>query len=81
VLTQGWVLGNNRTGRERFSGGRVVWDFRSSAEVAAWAPAVQYLETDRNVRDVAQPAPAAISPSGRYVAEGADGMLRIYELP
>jgi WD40 repeat protein len=81
VLTQSWVLGNNRTGRETFSGGRVVWDFRSGAEVAAWAPAVQSLDRDRNVRDIAQPAPVAISPTGRYVAEGADGMLRIYELP
>jgi hypothetical protein len=35
VLTQSWVLGNNRARRETFSGGRVVWDFRSGAEVAA----------------------------------------------
>jgi hypothetical protein len=31
VLTQSWVLGNNRARRETFSGGRVVWDFRSGA--------------------------------------------------
>jgi WD40 repeat protein len=80
VLTQSWVLGNNRSGRETFSGGRVVWDFRSDAEVAAWNPAVQSVENG-NVRDIAQPAPVAISSTGRYVAEGADGILRIYELP
>jgi WD40 repeat protein len=81
VLTQSWVLGNNRTGHETFSGGRVVWDFRSGAEVAAWAPAVQSVETNGNIRDIAEPSSVAISSTGRYIAEGADGILRIYELP
>jgi hypothetical protein len=48
---------------------RVVWDFCSGAEVAAWeVPRT----TGMNV---------AISSSGRYVAETAGTLLRIYELP
>jgi hypothetical protein len=57
-------------------GERVVWDFRSGAEVASMPVQGQ------NLWDVElQPAPIAISATGHYLAEGADGILRIYELP
>jgi hypothetical protein len=80
VLTQGWFL-PSRHDRERLSGGRLVWDFRSGAEVAAWAPMTQPVVIHGEVQRFAQPAPVAISATGRYVIEGADGILRVYELP
>ncbi len=51
-------------------GGRVVWDFRSGTEVAAWGP----------VKGVLAQA-VAISPSGNYVAEALGDELRIYQIP
>ena len=50
--------------------GRVVWDFRSGTEVAAWGP----------VKGVLAQA-VAISPSGNYVAEALGDELRIYQIP
>jgi hypothetical protein len=59
----------------------VVWDFRSGIEVAAWEPGTQTVETARDFQRIVRPAPAAISSTGRYIAEGTEGILRIYELP
>jgi hypothetical protein len=80
VLTQGWFL-PSRNDPERLSGGRLVWDFRSGAEVAAWAPMTQPVVIHGEVQRFVQPAPVAISATGRYVVEGADGILRVYEFP
>jgi hypothetical protein len=80
VLTQSLFLWRRR-GSETISGGRVVWDFRAGTEVAAWEPGTQNVEAIGGVQPILQPAPVAISSTGRYVAEGADGILRIYELP
>jgi len=52
------------------SNGRVVWDFRSGDEVAAWGPSTGLL-----------PAALAISPSGNYVAEALGDELHIYQIP
>jgi hypothetical protein len=49
---------------------RVVWDFCSGIEVAAW-----------EVPQIAWTGHVAISSTGRYVAETAGALLRIYHLP
>jgi hypothetical protein len=53
----------------------VVWDFRSGTQVAAWKP--QQLSVISPVRLSGM----AISSTGRYAAEIAGDVLRIYELP
>ena len=62
---------------------RVIWDFRANKEVAEWVPAMQTSES--YFKGGAQKAtawgPFAISPTGRHLAEGSNGILRIYELP
>lgn len=55
-------------------GERVVWDFRSGAEIAAWE--VPQIAHSSHIQDH-----VAISSSGRYVAETAGALLRIYALP
>lgn len=55
-------------------GKRVVWDFRSGAEIAAWE--VPQTADPSHIADR-----VAISASGRYVAETRGALLRIYELP
>jgi hypothetical protein len=55
-------------------GERVVWDFSSGAEIAAWE--VPQIANSSHIFDH-----VAISSSGRYVAETTDTLLRIYELP
>jgi len=62
---------------------RVVWDFRTDRVIAEWVPVTQVTET--GLRPPADKrtefGPSVISPSGRYIAEGSNGILRIYELP
>ncbi len=77
VLTQVTPFPSKRRGEILADGERVVWDFRAGAEVSDWEVRGQSAETN----SIIQPAPVAISPSGRSLAEGADGVLRIYELP
>jgi hypothetical protein len=61
---------------------RVVWDFRANKVVAQWVPVTQTEEHYYNgLHEVRRWGPFAISPSGRYLAEGSNGLLRIYELP
>jgi WD40 repeat protein len=58
-------------------GERVVWDFRSGAEVASLPVRGQNVWNNVDL----PPAPIALSATGHYLAEGAGGILRIYELP
>ena len=62
---------------------RVIWDFRATKEVAEWVPAMQISESYFNgaVKKVTAWGPFAISATGRYLAEGTNGILRIYEVP
>jgi hypothetical protein len=62
---------------------RVVWDFRSNKVVAQWVPVRQINEFWSQSGMVKRTAwgPFAISSSGRYLAEGSNGVVRIYELP
>lgn len=56
---------------------RIVWDFRTGAELAAWPAPGQII----GPHGLPQTAPVAISSTGRYIAEGGNGILRVYELP
>ncbi len=55
-------------------GERVVWDFSFDVEIAAWE--VPQIANSSYIFDH-----VAISSSGRYVAEAAGTLLRIYQLP
>jgi hypothetical protein len=62
---------------------RVVWDFRTDRKIAEWVPMTQVSETGLRPPEDKRTefGPSVISPSGRYIAEGSNGLLRIYELP
>jgi WD40 repeat protein len=77
VLTQETRFWSKRRSQIDSYGERVVWDFRAGTEIAAWGVRGQ----SSGASSIIQPSPVAISPTGRYLAEGADGILRIYELP
>jgi hypothetical protein len=80
VLTQETRFWSKRRSEIGSYGERVVWDFRSGAELAAWETTGQAVVT-HGTSAVIRPTPVAISSTGRYVAEGGGGILRIYELP
>ena len=58
---------------------RVVWDVRTGREVASWQPPLQSYDVgiDRIGREWAA---FAMSPDGRYLAEGGDGSLRLFTI-
>ncbi len=62
---------------------RIVWDFRTDKQIAEWVPISQVSETGlKSPQDKrTEFGPSVISPSGRYIAEGSNGVLRIYEVP
>ena len=67
------VFPDDKRGAIVFPGGkRVVWDFRTGREIADWE--VPEIATSSH-------GDVAISSSGRYVAETAGSLVRIYELP
>jgi hypothetical protein len=61
---------------------RIVWDFRTGQQIAAWRPEFQKwrypIGTIGHWRG--NPFVFAISPTGRYIAEGGNGVLRLYEV-
>ena len=69
---------------------RVVWDFGTGQELASWHPKSQalYLGEPKAVSVGRHAGPywetgpyrAAISPDGRYVAEGGAGTLSLYKI-
>jgi hypothetical protein len=61
---------------------RVVWDFRTGKVVAEWVPITQVTETGLKPPEDKRTefGRSVISPSGRYIAEGSNGILRIYEV-
>lgn len=75
-------FGRPRSGAES-GNGRLVWDFRTGTEVAAWDPSMRVTAwVGRNFGDIDYLfAPVAISPSGNYVAERAGNELHIYRIP
>jgi hypothetical protein len=77
VLTQETRFWSRKGNEIDAYGERVVWDFRSGAEIAAWGIRGQ----SSGANGVIQPSAVAISSTGHYLAEGADGSFQIYELP
>ncbi len=55
---------------------RVVWDFRAGKELLSWRPQVQ---ADEHTTDP-QYFAVAISPDGQYIAEGGNGVIRLYQV-
>lgn len=83
VLTQATFLSQQDPAHVQYYGGRVVWDFRTNEEVAAWGPAAPKAASPNAPLFLRSPVPGpvAISPTGQFVAEGADNVLRIYAIP
>lgn len=62
---------------------RVVWDFRTNKEVASWKPGSQRyaLKIGKEAPHLKEEYfPFSVSPNGQFIAEGGDGMLRLYEI-
>jgi hypothetical protein len=61
---------------------RIVWDFRTGRQIVAWRPEFQKwrfpIGEIKHWRS--NPFVFAISPTGRYIAEGGNGVLRLYEI-
>jgi hypothetical protein len=58
---------------------RVVWDFRKNTEIASWKPEMQTYSL-LGGKPAKEPFVFAISPDGEYVAEGGNGILRLYKI-
>ena len=61
---------------------RVLWDYRTGQQLADWIPESQKwqypigdMKLERSNRFA-----FAISPTGRYIAEGGNGVLRLYDI-
>ena len=76
VLTNNAVLPKRSAALVYSHAERVVWDFRSGTEVAAWDTPQTVVPNPSHIHDS-----VAISSTGRYVAETVGALLRIYELP
>lgn len=80
-----------RPARIPFTGGeygtilkrRVVWDFQTNTEIVSWVPPTQtfdfYLKTGPP-KQIKEPFRVAISPDGEYIAEGGNGLVRMYRI-
>ena len=58
---------------------QVVWDFMGSRELASWRPELQSYINIKHVREE-EPFKFAISPNGRYVADGGNGIIRLFKI-
>ena len=61
---------------------RIIWDFRTGRQIATWRPEFQKWRFP--IGEIKQgrsnPFVFAISPTGRCIAEGGNGILRLYEM-
>jgi hypothetical protein len=62
--------------------GRIAWDFGTGQELASWRPEAQTYTYDSpsGTKKITEPARFAMSPDGRCVAEGANGIVRLYRI-
>jgi hypothetical protein len=58
---------------------RKVWDIRSGREIASWSP-IKQQKMALNGHSRSEAGPVAISPDGKFIAEGANGVVRLYRL-
>lgn len=62
---------------------RLVWDFQTNKELVSWGPSTQTYDVyDRtgHAEQVKEAFRVAISPDGRFIAEGGNGSLHLYEI-
>jgi hypothetical protein len=57
---------------------RVVWDVKDNVEIASWKPKMQLY--DVGPKPIRRPDMFAISPDGKFIAEGGNGTLTLYKL-
>jgi hypothetical protein len=57
---------------------RLVWDFRSGQELVSWRP--EFQSAKQGEYAIKEPFSAAISPDGQYIAEGGNGIIRLYKI-
>ena len=61
--------------------GRYVWDFRTGQELASWHPESQtYPSVFSPAKTITEPYCFTMSPDGQFVAEGGNGIIRLYKI-
>lgn len=61
--------------------GRVVWDFATGQQLASWRPEWEaYTSLIKPEKRITEPFRFALSPDGKYVAEGGSGIIRLYRI-
>jgi hypothetical protein len=61
--------------------GRVLWDFGTGKDLVSWYPESQtFFNIFKPGKQVAEPDPFALSSDGQFVAEGGNGVIRVYKI-